>query len=73
MVCVQIYAERDIMTFVDNPFVVSLYCSFETQVCVPLRCPALLVLLKLKLKLVPLPRSRSDRESSDACVSRKVD
>ena len=32
VVCAQIYAERDIMTFVDNPFVVSLYCSFETQV-----------------------------------------
>jgi serine/threonine protein kinase len=28
----QVFAERDIMTFTDNPFVVSLYCSFETKV-----------------------------------------
>lgn len=27
----QVYAERDIMIFLDNPFVVSLYCSFETK------------------------------------------
>src|SRR5574343_1666604 len=27
----QVYAERDIMIFLDNPFVVSLYCSFETR------------------------------------------
>ncbi len=29
----QVYSERDIMTFADNPFVVSCYASFETQVC----------------------------------------
>ena len=28
----QVFAERDILTFTDNPFVVSLYCSFETKV-----------------------------------------
>ena len=28
----QVFAERDILTFSDNPFVVSLYCSFETKV-----------------------------------------
>ena len=28
----QVYAERDIMTFTDNPFVVGLFCSFETKV-----------------------------------------
>lgn len=27
----QVFAERDIMSFTDNPFVVSMYCSFETQ------------------------------------------
>ncbi|KAK2181191.1 hypothetical protein NP493_407g03038 [Ridgeia piscesae] len=27
----QVFAERDILTFTDNPFVVSLYCSFETK------------------------------------------
>ncbi|XP_064607018.1 microtubule-associated serine/threonine-protein kinase 3-like isoform X3 [Liolophura sinensis] len=27
----QVFAERDIMTFTDNPFVVSMYCSFETK------------------------------------------
>jgi microtubule-associated serine/threonine kinase len=31
----QVYAERDILTFTDNPFVVSFYCSFETKVGVP--------------------------------------
>lgn len=30
----QVFAERDIMSFTDNPFVVSMYCSFETKVCV---------------------------------------
>ncbi|VEL34856.1 unnamed protein product [Protopolystoma xenopodis] len=29
----QVFAERDIMTFADNPFVVSLYCTFETKKC----------------------------------------
>lgn len=29
----QVYAERDILTFTDNPFVVSFYGSFETKVC----------------------------------------
>ena len=27
----QVFAERDILSFADNPFVVSLYCSFETK------------------------------------------
>ncbi|XP_043190178.1 microtubule-associated serine/threonine-protein kinase 3-like isoform X3 [Amphibalanus amphitrite] len=27
----QVLAERDIMSFTDNPFVVSMYCSFETK------------------------------------------
>ncbi|XP_035231129.1 microtubule-associated serine/threonine-protein kinase 2-like isoform X2 [Stegodyphus dumicola] len=27
----QVYAERDIMSFTDNPFVVSMFCSFETK------------------------------------------
>lgn len=27
----QAFAERDIMCFTDNPFVVSLFCSFETR------------------------------------------
>jgi len=31
----QVFAERDIMSFTDNPFVVSMYCSFETKVNVP--------------------------------------
>ena len=25
------FLERDIMTFTENPFVVSMYCSFETK------------------------------------------
>lgn len=28
----QVFAERDILTFTDNPFVVSFYGSFETKV-----------------------------------------
>lgn len=28
----QVFAERDIMSFTDNPFVVSMFCSFETKV-----------------------------------------
>lgn len=28
----QVFTERDILTFSDNPFVVSLYCSFDTKV-----------------------------------------
>ena len=32
----QVFAERDILTFTDNPFVVGLYCSFETKVSVRL-------------------------------------
>ena len=28
----QVYAERDIMTFTDNPFVVGLFCTYETKV-----------------------------------------
>ena len=28
----QVFAERDILTFSDNPFVVSFYCSFVTKV-----------------------------------------
>jgi len=31
----QVFAERDILTFSDNPFVVSFYCSFETKVISP--------------------------------------
>ncbi|XP_065834471.1 microtubule-associated serine/threonine-protein kinase 3-like isoform X3 [Oscarella lobularis] len=27
----QIYAERDILTFADNPFVVSIFCTFQTK------------------------------------------
>lgn len=27
----QVFAERDILSFADNPFVVSMYCSFETK------------------------------------------
>ena len=27
----QVFAERDIMSFSDNPFVVSMYCSFESR------------------------------------------
>ncbi|VDK41481.1 unnamed protein product [Taenia asiatica] len=27
----QVFAERDILSFADNPFVVSLYCTFETK------------------------------------------
>ncbi|KAK9497613.1 hypothetical protein O3M35_004306 [Rhynocoris fuscipes] len=27
----QVFAERDIMSFTDNPFVVTMYCSFETK------------------------------------------
>lgn len=29
----QVFAERDILSFADNPFVVSLYCTFETKKC----------------------------------------
>lgn len=32
----QVFAERDIMSFTDNPFVVSMYCSFETKVSLQL-------------------------------------
>ena len=28
----QVFLERDILSFTDNPFVVSLYCSFESKV-----------------------------------------
>lgn len=27
----QVFAERDILSFADNPFVVSMCCSFETK------------------------------------------
>ena len=27
----QVFAERDIMSFTDNPFVVSMYCTFESR------------------------------------------
>ena len=27
----QVFTERDVLTFADNPFVVSMYCSFETK------------------------------------------
>lgn len=36
----QVFAERDIMSFTDNPFVVSMYCSFETKVRRLLLCNA---------------------------------
>ena len=29
----QVFAERDILMFAQNPFVVSMFCSFETKVC----------------------------------------
>ena len=32
----QVFAERDILAFIDNPFVVSLLGSFETKVRLPL-------------------------------------
>lgn len=28
----QVFAERDILEFTDNPFVVGMWCSFETKV-----------------------------------------
>jgi len=28
----QVFAERDILTFAENPFVVGLWCCFETKV-----------------------------------------
>ena len=31
----QVFAERDILTFTDNPFVVGLMCTFETKVSIP--------------------------------------
>ena len=36
----QVFAERDIMSFTDNPFVVSMYCSFETKkhLCMVILC-----------------------------------
>jgi microtubule-associated serine/threonine kinase len=34
----QVFAERDIMSFTDNPFVVSMFCSFETKVTLFLLC-----------------------------------
>lgn len=27
----QVFVERDILTFAENPFVVSMFCSFETK------------------------------------------
>lgn len=27
----QIFAERDILSFIDNPFIISMFCSFETK------------------------------------------
>lgn len=27
----QVFVERDILTFAENPFVVSMFCSFETR------------------------------------------
>jgi len=40
----QVYAERDILTFTDNPFVVSFYCSFETKVCLDCRGVIIIIL-----------------------------
>jgi microtubule-associated serine/threonine kinase len=34
----QVFAERDIMSFTDNPFVVSMFCSFETKVMMCVFC-----------------------------------
>lgn len=34
----QVFAERDIMSFTDNPFVVSMYCTFETKVIINIFC-----------------------------------
>ena len=33
----QAFCERDILTFAENPFVVSMICTFETKVCTPFR------------------------------------
>ena len=30
----QVFYERDILTFAENPFVVGLWCTFQTKVCV---------------------------------------
>jgi len=29
----QVFAERDILQFARNPFLINLYCSFTTKVC----------------------------------------
>ena len=29
----QVFYERDILTFAENPFVVGLWCTFQTKVC----------------------------------------
>ena len=30
----QVFYERDILTFSENPFVVGLWCTFQTKVCI---------------------------------------
>lgn len=45
----QVFAERDIMSFTDNPFVVSMYCSFETKVRKIEQLLAILVFLQLPI------------------------
>lgn len=53
----QVFAERDIMSFTDNPFVVSMICSFETRVSVNFcdltwRYQLLLILTKLSKRVL---------------------
>jgi len=53
----QVYAERDILTFTDNPFVVSFYCSFETKVSTNCNCkfqPAFIVFAGLLYRVPAL-------------------
>jgi len=37
----QVYYERDILSFAENPFVVGLWCTFQTKVCKDDLCLAL--------------------------------
>ncbi len=48
----QVYAERDILTFTDNPFVVSFYGSFETKASYyPLACYSLRLVNALSIAI----------------------
>jgi len=61
----QVYAERDILTFTDNPFVVSFYCSFETKVgdnCQ--RCFQSVPVVFVVLRTITAPASGWDSSSS---------